>query len=178
MLAKLKGYFRRTPLSKYTEEEYTELFKTREHYCTHPMGLPIFLKSVRWERPVLVNEVYKVLENWADMDPEDALQLLDAKYPDERVRKYAVSRIALFSDDELVLYMIQFAQCLLYEEFHFSDLAEMLIQRSLHNPFVVGHAFYWMLKSGLYMKASYERYFVILETFLLLCGKFVNEFWV
>jgi hypothetical protein len=37
------------------------------------MGLPIFLKSVRWERPVLVNEVYKVLENWADMEPEDAL---------------------------------------------------------------------------------------------------------
>lgn len=54
----------------------------------------------------------------------------------------------------------------------------MLIERSLHNPFVVGHSFYWMLKSGLYMKASYERYFVILETFLLLCGKFVNEFWV
>lgn len=37
-----------------------------------------------------VNEVYKMLEHWAAMEPEDAIQLLDAKYPDERVRKYAV----------------------------------------------------------------------------------------
>jgi phosphatidylinositol-4,5-bisphosphate 3-kinase len=51
------------------------------------------LRSVEWHRPLLVNETYKMLKNWALMDPEEAIQLLDAKYPDERVRKYAVERI-------------------------------------------------------------------------------------
>ena len=74
-----------------------------------------------------VNEVYNMLGNWAAMEPEDAIQLLDAKYPDEKVRDYAVQRIALLSDDELRLYMLQFSQALLYEENHFSPLSEMLI---------------------------------------------------
>ena len=50
-----------------------------------------------------------MLDNWAPMAPEDAIQLLDAKYPDERVRSYAVNRIAQLSDDELALYMLQFS---------------------------------------------------------------------
>ena len=114
------------------------LFKSREHYQTYPKGLPIFLKSVQWNRPVQVNEVYNMLDNWAAMEPEDAIQLLDAKYPDEKVRQYAVQRISLLSDDELRLYMLQFSQALLYEENHFSPLSEMLIMRSLRNPYVVG----------------------------------------
>ena len=52
------------------------------------------------------------------MDPEEAIQLLDAKYPDERVRKYAVERINQLSDDDIALFMLQFAQALLYEEQH------------------------------------------------------------
>lgn len=74
--------------------------------------------------------------------------------------------------------MLQFAQALLYEEQHSSPLAEMLIERSLKNPYVVGHAFYWSLKSNLYLKVSYERYYVLLEQFLLLCGKFKEEIWI
>ena len=72
------------------------------------------------------------------MDPEEAIQLLDAKYPDERVRKYAVERINQLSDDDIALFMLQFAQALLYEEQHQSPLSEMLIERSLANPYVVG----------------------------------------
>ena len=40
------------------------------------------------------------------MDPEEAIQLLDAKYPDERVRKYAVERINQLSDDDIALFML------------------------------------------------------------------------
>jgi len=47
-----------------------------------------------------------MLECWADMDPEDAIQLLDARFPDEKVRNYAVKRISLLSDDNLALYML------------------------------------------------------------------------
>jgi hypothetical protein len=47
-----------------------------------------------------------MLKNWALMDPEEAIQLLDAKYPDERVRKYAVERINQLSDDDIALFML------------------------------------------------------------------------
>ena len=57
-----------------------------------------------------------MLKNWAPMEPEEAIQLLDAKFPDERVRTYAVERISHLSDDDIALFMLQFAQALLYEE--------------------------------------------------------------
>ena len=110
------------------------------------------------------------------MTPEESIQLLDAKYPDEHVRQYAVKRIAKLSDDEIALYMLQFSQALLYEVYHMSPLAEMLIQRGLSNPYVVGHSLYWNLRSNLYLKPSYERYYVILEKFLGLVGRFVETF--
>ena len=91
------------------------------------------------------------------------------------MRQYAVSRISLLSDDELRLYMLQFSQALLYEENHLSPLSEMLIMRSLRNPYVVGQAFFWSLKGNLYLKTSYERYYVLMEQFLMTCGRYINE---
>jgi len=116
-----------------------------------------------------------MLKNWAPMEPEEAIILLEAKFPDERVRSYAVERIKHLSDDDLALFMLQFSQALIYEEQHFSPLSEMLIERSLKNPYVVGHAFFWALKSNLYLRISYERYYLLLEQFLMLCGKFRIE---
>lgn len=71
--------------------------------------------------------------------------------------------------------MLQLSQALLYEEYHLSPLAEMLIERSLLNPYVVGQSFFWTLKSNLHMKTSFERYSILLEQFLLLCGKYKEE---
>ena len=89
-----------------------------------------------------------------------------------------MDRISLLSDDELALYMLQFSQALLYEEYHDSPLSEMLIHRSLRNPYVVGQAFYWSLKSNLYLKTSYERYYVLLEQFLMCSGQYLEELWI
>ena len=167
-LALLKKYLHKNPLQDLSPIEKDILFKCREHYQTLPSGLPLFLRSVRWNRPVQVNEVYKMLKNWAPMDPEDAICLLDAKFPDDKVRGYAVNQISKLSDDKIALYMIQFAQAILYEEQHLSPLAETLIERAVKNPCTVGHSFFWALKSNLHMKPSYERYFILLEQFLLL----------
>jgi len=67
-------------------DEKEVLFRTREHYQSLPQGLPMFLRSVKWNKPLLVHETYKMLKNWALMEPEDAIALLDAKFPDEKVR--------------------------------------------------------------------------------------------
>jgi hypothetical protein len=109
------------------------------------------------------------------MEPAEAISLLDAKFPDERVRAYAVGRVAHLSDDALATYMLQLSQGLLYEEQHWSPLSEMLIERSLRNPYIVGQAFYWTLKGNLFQKPMYERYYLLLEQFLMLCGKFRRE---
>lgn len=109
------------------------------------------------------------------MDPEDAICLLDAKFPDDKVRGYAVNQISKLSDDKIAFYMIQFAQALQYEEQHLSPLAETLIERSVKNPFIVGYSFFWALKSNLHMKPSYERYSILLEQFLMLWGKYKDE---
>ena len=92
------------------------------------------MRAVRWNRPVQVNEVYKMLKNWTPMDPEDAICLLDAKFPDDKIRGYAVNQISKLSDDKIAFYMIQFAQALQYEEQHLSPLAETLIERAVKNP--------------------------------------------
>ena len=203
-LAELKKLLIKDPLQEYSEMEKRILFICREHYCsianqqgggssqggikirrTLPHSLPIFLKSVNWSHPVQVHEVYRMLQVSEPMDPEEAICLLDAKYiyiyiyiyryADEAVRLYAVERVSEMSDDNLALYMLQFSQALLYETHHFCPLAELLLERSLKNPYVVGLAFFWTLKSNLHIKMSYERYSILLEQFMMLSGNFKEE---
>ena len=90
--------------------------------------------------------------------------------------------------------MPQLVQALKYELFHNSPLAEFLLEKALSNTRVVGHAFFWALKASLdkpgeetglviYIKEkkriekrkgpfyqSVERFFLILERFLMCCG--------
>jgi hypothetical protein len=40
---------------------------------------------------------------------------------------------------------------------------------------VVGHAFFWSLRAGLHEIRSYERFYLILERFLMCCGKYKEE---
>ena len=48
-----------------------------------------------------------MLDNWSLMNPEEAISLLDAKFPDDKVWLYVVGWIAELPDDLLVLYMLQ-----------------------------------------------------------------------
>jgi phosphatidylinositol-4,5-bisphosphate 3-kinase len=68
--------------------------------------------------------------------------------------------------------MLELTQTLLFEQDHFSPLAEMLLERSLRNPHVVGHQFFWQLKSQLHFKPFFERYILLIEQFVMLCGSF------
>jgi len=66
-------------------------------------------------------------------------------------------------------------QALKYELFHQSPLADFLLEKALQNPRVVGHSFYWTLRANLWETRSFERFYLILERFLMLCGPFKNE---
>lgn len=40
---------------------------------------------------------------------------------------------------------------------------------------MVGHAFFWQLRANLYQPSSRERFYLLLERFLMCCGQFKNE---
>lgn len=103
------------------------------------------------------------------------MALLDAEFGDERIRLFAVTKLSELSDTFLSLYIPQLVQAMKYEVHHKSPLSEFLLERSLQNKRVVGHAFFWSIRAGLYEIRSYERYYLVLERFLMCCGKFKFE---
>jgi len=62
-----------------------------------------------------------------------------------------------------------------FEPRHESDLANFLLERALKNPTIIGHAFFWALKGNLGNRKSYERYYLILERYLMLCGGYRED---
>jgi phosphatidylinositol-4,5-bisphosphate 3-kinase len=119
--------------------------------------------AIEWDDPEEVREAHNMIKIWTPLPPEDALPLLDAPFADELLRLYAVERVSIFSDDELALYMLELTQGLIFEKNLFNPLAEMLLERSLHNLWVVGHELFWLLRSQLHLKPTYERYALMLE---------------
>lgn len=59
-----------------------------------------------------------------------------------------------------------------YELYHISPLSEFLLERALKNTGVVGQSLYWSLKASLHSRASHERLYLVLERFLMCCGRF------
>jgi len=97
-----------------------------------------------------------------------ALELLDSKYPDYRVREYAVTVLRRLPDDELRLYLLQITQCLKYESYHDSPLCRFLMERALKAPYEVGHHLFWHLKAELHSPFFSERFALVLEVSLAL----------
>lgn len=58
-----------------------------------------------------------MMEMWAPMDVEDALELLSSNFAHPAVRRYAISRLQQAPDDEILLYLLQLVQALKYENF-------------------------------------------------------------
>ncbi len=107
-LAKLQSLLQQDPLNrnKYKPNDKDILIKCRSHYKSLPHGLQIFLTIIDWTDPEQVVQAHKMIRQWILLPPDEALPMLDARYPDEIVRLYAVERLTSFTDDELSLFMI------------------------------------------------------------------------
>jgi phosphatidylinositol-4,5-bisphosphate 3-kinase len=134
------------PLYELTAEDKRLIVNLRYQCKSKPRALAKFLQAIDWSNPGAVREAHSLLADWGTLEPKDALELLDARYADERVRMYAVQCLDAMSDEELELYMLQLVQVLKYEQFHDSSLARFLMVRSLQCPNVIGHLFFWYLK--------------------------------
>ncbi|KAK3519109.1 hypothetical protein QTP70_016329 [Hemibagrus guttatus] len=149
------------------------LKRFREESVRYASNLPQFLRTVDWLKPSAVQDVHWLLSQWEphDLELPVALELLSVDYTDEKVRRLAVQRLEMMSNEEVLRYLLQLVQTLKVEPYHDSYLARFLIQRALRSK-RVGHFFFWYLRSEVAGCPFFrQRMAVILEAYLLGCGE-------
>ena len=164
--SKLESVINLSFLAKLTTEQKDLVWKHRKLLTNYPRALPKLLLSVRWDVPDDVQEVHTLLYLWRRMDPVDALQLLDSRFPDPKIRAYAVHLLDDLTDQGLRPYLLQLVQCLKHESYHDSALARFLVCRAISNPDVIGHILYWLLKSEVHIDVVRDRFSLILGEYL------------
>ncbi|XP_028131166.1 phosphatidylinositol 3-kinase catalytic subunit type 3 isoform X2 [Diabrotica virgifera virgifera] len=105
------------PTKNLSNEEQDHVWKYRFYLSTQKKALAKFLKCVNWNQHNEVRQALHMMEMWAPMDVEDALELLSPNFAHPAVRRYAISRLQQAPDDEIMLYLLQLVQALKYENF-------------------------------------------------------------
>ncbi|XP_021329311.1 phosphatidylinositol 4,5-bisphosphate 3-kinase catalytic subunit gamma isoform [Danio rerio] len=149
------------------------LKKFKEESVHYVSNLPQFLRTVNWMLPTVVQEVHWLLSHWGPEDIElfVALELLSVDFADLKVRRLAVQRLEILSNDEVLKYLLQLVQTLKVEPYHDSFLARFLLKRALRSK-RIGHFFFWYLRSEVAGCPFFrQRMAVILEAYLLGCGE-------
>ncbi|OBZ85899.1 Phosphatidylinositol 3-kinase catalytic subunit type 3 [Choanephora cucurbitarum] len=139
------------PTQTLTPEEKDLVWKFRFYLTREKRALTKFLKCVVWTDSIEVRQAVDLLPLWADINVDDALELLGKDFENKAVRSYAVNQLRKADDDDLLLYLLQLVQALKFEyiedketEFDHSSLSQFLIDRAIRND-VLGTYFYWYL---------------------------------
>jgi hypothetical protein len=97
---------------------------------------------------------------------------MDWEFSDPIVREFAVNKYFVkLTDWDLCNYMLQLAEILRQELYHFSPFSIFLLKRALRNPHMVGHKLFWVLKSQIHLDTVRERFTLILEQYLFNVGE-------
>ncbi|PIC20764.1 hypothetical protein B9Z55_025844 [Caenorhabditis nigoni] len=106
------------------------IWQKRMHLTNQAEALPLVLSSLQdWSFGFVV-KVYQILEEWAPLKPETAMELLLPQYPDERVRAYAVRSLARGSTDFLYHTIPQIIEALRFELYEKCALADFILELS------------------------------------------------
>ncbi|GFO42474.1 phosphatidylinositol 4,5-bisphosphate 3-kinase catalytic subunit delta isoform [Plakobranchus ocellatus] len=133
---------------------------------TYPNCLAKVLQSVKWNSFRDVAKMTALLQIWAALPVDYALEILDHEYPDHNVRYFAVNCLdAELSDDDVCQYMLQLVQALKFETHLNSHLAKFLLRRALKNQHL-GHKLFWLLRSESHNPAVTTQYSLILQCYL------------
>ena len=165
---------RRDPLHPITQEE-KDLLRGLKHDCRvdHPHILPRIIDCVDYRNNLEVRELHSLLTKWPIIPMENALQLLDYAYPDERVHEYVVKCLDDETDEKLEMYLCQLVQALKHQNFYDSSLSRFLIKRALKNQ-RLGHKLFWNLRSETRKDLSTLKLTLVLEAYLLAAPEHVN----
>ncbi|MCQ2816382.1 MAG: hypothetical protein MJ252_03860 [archaeon] len=169
-LPQLVQLLKKDPFEKLNHKEIVNLLICRDYISSIPSALELFLRVIDWRNPLEVSIAHTYLQKWAPIGGEDAMSLLDARYPDSAVREYAISRLRILSDQQINSYMLMLCQSLLYETFLINPLADFIIERSLLNPKLIGNSFLWNSRINSINPLFAERLSAYLLQMLLIAG--------
>uniref|UniRef100_H2Y5F5 phosphatidylinositol-4,5-bisphosphate 3-kinase n=1 Tax=Ciona savignyi TaxID=51511 RepID=H2Y5F5_CIOSA len=165
----------RDPLCHLNEHEKLLLWRCREQCRNIPQSLPKLLQSVKWQERECVQEIHSLLKSWPTLSPEQAIELLDCKYPDLEVRKFATSCLNVgLTDDGMLKYLLQLVTALKFELYLDNPLVRFLLQRAIAN-LRIGHYLFWHLKSEMYDIQISRRFGLILEAYCRSCGPYLEQ---
>lgn len=165
-LRQIKRVLATDPLYTLTATDKILLWQYRLELTKRPKALCKFLLAVDWMHPAAVHECHMLMDKWSVLQPMDALELLDARYADTKVRQYAIECLDKMPDNELKNCVLQLVQTLKYEPYHYSALARFLLKRSIVSPHLIGHSVFWHLKAEMCNPAVSERHGLIIEEYL------------
>jgi phosphatidylinositol-4,5-bisphosphate 3-kinase len=164
--SKVEEILHRDPLADMDEEDKDLIWRLRHHLknCL-PNSLPKLLESVKWKSRQEVGEVYFLLKQWKAIKVETALELLECKFTDPKVRAFAVANLDKCLPDHLLKqYLLQLVQVLLHEPYLKSDVALFLLKRSLRNR-QVGNFLFWLLRAEMQDNMKKRICSLILESY-------------
>ena len=144
-IPKVDDIIKKDALSEITPDERHLVLACRDYISSKPMALEVFLRSVNWFNPLNVHEAHLYVENWCMLTPEDAIGVLDARFPDIVVRQKAIESLECQNDDIIETYATQLCQCLFYENHLLNPLADFIIEKCLSNKQLLGNKFYWTI---------------------------------
>ena len=108
------------PTHMLNTNEKSLIWQFRYYLTQEKKALTKFLQSVDWSSKQEAGEALELMYKWQPLDPAEALELLTPVFMEQKVRKYAISRLQCADNEELLLYLLQLVQALRYEEPDFS----------------------------------------------------------
>ena len=171
----LEEFIHKDPLYELLPDNRLMLLQNIELIRDNPIALSKFIRSITWNDRKQVLMLYRMLDRWEPPGPVEALELLDAKFPDPKVRAVAVASLENLDDDELALYLLQLTQVLKHEMFVDSALSRFLLRRAIQTPEHIGQTFFWFLKAEMHDDKIRERYGIYIDMFLRHCKDFRVE---
>ena len=157
---KLEEIQQMTTFGELSNEQLALVWKFGRFLKDDPKSLPLYLLSVNYSNYQTKLEAYYWMNQWAELEPAQALELISGKFMDPNVRRFGVTKLGSLSDSQILDFLPQLCQALRYEKEHHSPLAMFLVNRALKNRHRIGHYFYWMLKSEIHLPQVAERYFL------------------
>jgi hypothetical protein len=161
----LKKLLRMDSLHRCKAEDRRLIWHYR-YWCrtNFPTRLGRVLSSVNWINPLQVQEAHRLLGEWRPLPPVYAMELLDGRFSDRKVREFAVEGLRGLKDNELVPWLAQLVQVLKYEPYHCCALSEFLIFRAVRS-FLIGHTLFWHLQAELHNPTVAIRFELLMEAF-------------
>jgi phosphatidylinositol-4,5-bisphosphate 3-kinase len=169
VIQRIDSVLKKDSLYQLTEQEKKLIWQYHYHYQNDPFAVVKILQAVPWHDAGAVKEVHRMLNKWAPLNPYLGIELLDAKFADEKVREFGVYCLQQLRNEELAELLLQLVQALKYEPYHDSALARFLLCRALSNRRRVGHAFFWHLQADMQNLEISERYTLLAEAYLQVC---------